>query len=68
MKETDVSNAIAGKWLSFEKLKSYLCCGRPTAEKIGKESGALVRIGRRVLYDREKIDAYLNQLAEKGGE
>lgn len=42
-----------------------LCsCGRIAAEKIGDESGAVIRVGRRKLYNLEKVRAYINQVEE----
>ena len=46
-------------------MQQYLNLGRNSVEKIGKAAGATVRIGSRVLYDREKIDAYLERLAQE---
>ena len=50
--------------LSVEDLQAYLAVGRATAVKIGEESGARRKIGRRVLYDRRKIVAYVDNLEE----
>lgn len=36
--------------------------GKATAEKIGKESGALIKIGRRNLYKVDVLKEYLNNL------
>ena len=38
--------------------------GRHTAETIGAESGAVIRIGKRKLYNVEKVKDYLNELAK----
>lgn len=40
--------------------------GRNTALRIGKEAGALVKIGRLSRYDLDKIDAYIDTLMPKG--
>lgn len=42
-------------------LMQYMSIGRNSAMKIGKDAGAIVRFGRRVLYDREKIDEYIEE-------
>ena len=42
-----------------------LCsCGRVAAEKIGNEAGAVIRVGRRRLYNIEKIKVYINSIDE----
>lgn len=46
------------------ELQALLCCGRHTANKIAKDANARVSVGRRVLYNRAKIESYLNSLSE----
>lgn len=41
-------------------LRLALGCGRYTAEKIAEEAGARIKIGARVLYDANKIRAYIS--------
>ena len=41
-------------------LQNLCGCGRFTAVKIADAAGARVQIGRRVLYNRAKIESYLN--------
>lgn len=48
--------------LDTEELRAYVCLGRNNAMKLGVTSGAKIKIGRRVLWDRTKIDQYLNSL------
>ena len=48
--------------MDTEELRDYTNLGRNNAMKLGEEIGAKVRIGRRVLWDRRKIDEYLNSL------
>lgn len=64
-KKADDFNA---RMLSLDGLMRYCSVGRHTAEKIGKNANAVIKIGRRVIYDREMIDAYLTQCIRKGGE
>jgi len=45
-------------------LQDMLCVGRNTAEEIGKNANAIIKIGRRKLYNVEKIKTYLNELSE----
>lgn len=48
--------------MDTEELRAYTNLGRNNAMKLGKEIGAKVQIGRRVLWDRRKIDEYFNSL------
>ena len=48
-----------GITVSTETLTELLDCGRVTAKKIGEAAGAKIQIGRRVLWNTEKIRAYL---------
>lgn len=56
-------NAI-GRFVSMDELRQYTGLGRDSAMKIGRDSGAVIKIGRRVVYDLKKIDEYLESLAE----
>ena len=57
-------NTIAGesRLLDTEELRVYTNLGRNNAMKFGEEIGAKVKIGKRVLWDKVKIDQYLNKL------
>ena len=46
--------------ISTESLTKLLDCGRATAIKIGDAAGARIQIGRRVLWNSEKIRQYIN--------
>ena len=48
--------------MDTEELRAYTNLGRNNAIKLGEEIGAKVQIGRRVLWDRRKIDEYFNSL------
>lgn len=48
--------------MDTEELRVYTNLGRNSAMKLGEEIGAKVRIGRRVLWDRVKVDQYFNSL------
>lgn len=41
-------------------LQNLLSCGIRTCEEIAENAGAVFRIGKRKLYNVEKIQAYLN--------
>ena len=46
------------------ELCSLLRCGRYTAIKVGDLAKARVTINRRVLWNRSKIENYVNQISE----
>ena len=62
--KTNTSNAENPILYDMATLQANLHCGRFTAEKIAREAGARVSIGKRVLYDRKKIEKYLESVAE----
>ena len=53
---------VDGRYHGIKELRQYLNVGRDTAKRIAREAGAEIRIGSRVLYDREKIDEYMESL------
>lgn len=57
MRRRNISeNMSAKRLLGITELTDYLGVGHCTAAEFGKKCGAVVRIGRRVLYDRAIID------------
>ena len=52
------------KLITTNELREVLHSGKDTAVKIGKEAGAEVRIGRRVLWNLPKINLYINSISE----
>lgn len=48
--------------MDTDELRVYTNLGRNNAMKLGEEIGAKVKIGKRVLWDRVKIDQYFNEL------
>ena len=53
-------NTEKSRLMDTEELRVYTKLGRNSAMKLGEEIGAKVRIGRRVLWDRVKVDQYFN--------
>ena len=43
-------------------LQAMLSIGKNTAAALGEEAGAVVRIGRRKLYNVQKIQQYINSM------
>ena len=52
----------SARYLGTKELCAYLSVGRGMAREIGEKSGARVKIGRRVIYDRFAIDQYVESL------
>lgn len=50
--------------VDIEKLSAILSCGCATARKIGEQAEARILIGRRVLYSVNKVQKYLDSIAE----
>lgn len=50
--------------MDIDELCQYVSLGRNSAATLGKAAEAIVRVGRRVLYDKKKIDAYIETLSE----
>lgn len=50
--------------VDIEKLSAILSCGCATARKIGEQAEAKIFIGRRVLYSVNKVQKYLDSIAE----
>lgn len=56
------------RFMNWQGLCAYLGLGRNSAMKVANDCGATVRFGRSVRYDRNKLDAALEEMAEtKGG-
>ena len=50
--------------VDIEKLSAILSCGCATARKIGEQAEARIFLGRRVLYSVNKVQKYLDSIAE----
>lgn len=57
-----VSDVGEARLLDTDQLRAYMGIGRNNAMKIGAEIGARVQVGRRVLWDKRKVDAYIDSL------
>lgn len=61
MTKTETVNKGA---IDIKELMEYLSVGMRSADKVGKEAGAIIRIGRRKLFNVKKIQAYLDSQSE----
>jgi len=51
-------------YIDIKALQDMFSIGRIKAEEIGKNANAVIKLGRRKVYNVEKIKAYLNELSE----
>lgn len=65
MRKTDNAYINVSDKLSVntKELQSMLSCGRATALQIGTDANARVNVGKRVLWNVEKIQTYLNTIS-----
>ena len=50
--------------IDTKALQEMLSCGRPAAIKAGTAAGARVQIGRRVLWNVEKVEQYIDSISQ----
>ena len=66
MKKTRVPmiTSLSGKCtITTQELQFYTGAGKETAIKIGIAAGARIKIGRRVLWNVEKVRRYLDEVS-----
>lgn len=61
MKEKSENNS---RLLDVNELRGYTNLGRNRAVELGTQAGARVKYGKRVLFDRVKLDSYIETLSE----
>ncbi len=59
--QLDLSVKLA---VTTEELQELLSLGRQSAVQIGLEAGAKITVGKRVIWNKEKIREYLNRISE----
>ena len=64
MRKTITEGASNRLAVDTRALQAMLCCGRDTAVRIGTEADSRFQVGRRVLWNVEKVQRYLNALSE----
>jgi hypothetical protein len=50
--------------VSREQLAKLLGCGQASADKIARDAEAQIRVGRRVIVKLDRVNHYLEQIAE----
>ena len=66
MRATKKSNFISGNeklTVDTDGLQNLWDCGRATAIEIGTQARARVEVGKRVLWNVEKVQKYLDSIA-----
>ena len=64
MRKTSMTEKPGIVAVDIKGLQTMLSLGRKSASDIGIKSGAYFRIGKRVLYKVDKINAYLDTLTD----
>lgn len=60
MHKTKSQNPNYKIMVDIKGLQDMLSCGRSSADQIGESAGAVIRIGRRKLYNIRKIESFLD--------
>ena len=68
MRKTTAFTGADAILIDIEGLQARLNIGKNSCYKVADEAQAVVRIGRRRLYNLDKIRTYLNGISVSGGE
>lgn len=49
--------------VDINTLASMLCIGRNSAYEVGKQAGAVIKVGRRTLFNVSKVKAYMDEIS-----
>lgn len=63
MRKTKVVETENKITVDIEGLKGMLSVGRTTAEEIARNAEAVIKVGRRKLYNVKKVEEYMRTLA-----
>lgn len=64
-KRYESDNHIA---VDIVKLQAMLGVGKNTAVDIGRKANAVIKVGRRKLYNVKRIQEYMDSITENGGD
>lgn len=53
-----------GRSMDINALCAYTGFGKYAARDLAERAGAVIKVGRRVVYDRARIDAYMDTMTE----
>ena len=62
---TNTTPASERVLVDLSELQKMLSCGRTTSERIAKSANASIKIGRRHLYNVEKIKSYIDDVVNE---
>lgn len=54
-----------GRSMDINALCAYTGLGKYAAKQLADQAGAVIRMGRRVVYDRTMIDSYMDSMMVK---
>ena len=63
MRKTNCKSAVKPILVNSQGLQDLCQCGRPTAIEIANNARAVVRFGRRVLFNVNKIQEYIDSIS-----
>ena len=49
------------RMLSHQEAASYMGVGLTTMRRLGDELGCVKKVGKRILFDRQKLDKYIDE-------
>lgn len=64
MNKTNIVESDKKITVDIVGLQGMLSCGKNTALAVGKQAGAVIKIGKRTLYNVKKVEEYMNSLSE----
>lgn len=65
MNKTNIEQITEKRLLNLHELMTYIGAGKNSALDFAKKANAQVDLGiRRALYDKKKVDAYIDSLLE----
>lgn len=65
MNKKESRRSITKLAVDINELTALLGCGKATARKIGEQSGAKFKVGRRALYRIAAVESYLEELSNE---
>lgn len=64
MHKTQTQETENKLYVDITGLQAMLSIGKTSAMKIGKEAGAVTKVGKRVIYSVKRIEQYMDSLRE----
>lgn len=63
MRKTNYESDVKPILVNTQGLQDLCQCGRPTAIEIANNAGAVVRFGKRLLFNVDKIQKYIDSIS-----